>query len=81
MADMTESDYRKTTRLEGSERPPRMPGPLIFAILAIAIGLGYLIPRILTIGDVGHWAACVAPRPLRVVNPVDGRRRPVSVDA
>jgi hypothetical protein len=45
------------------------------------IGLGYLIPRILTIGDVGHWAACVAPRPLRVVNPVDGRRRPVSVDA
>ena len=45
------------------------------------IGLGYLIPRILTVGDIGHLAACVAPRPLWIVNPADGRRRPVTIDA
>lgn len=45
------------------------------------IGLGYLIPRILAVGDVGHLAACVAPRPLWIVNPVNGRQRPVSADA
>ena len=28
------------------------------------IGLSYMIPRILTVGDIGHLAACVAPRPL-----------------
>jgi len=43
------------------------------------IGLSYLIPRILTLGDVQHWAACVAGRPLLFVNPVDGQRRAVSV--
>ncbi|MFH1919937.1 MAG: hypothetical protein ABIP48_08650 [Planctomycetota bacterium] len=45
------------------------------------IGLSYLIPRILTVGDVGHLTACVAPRPIRILNPVDGRRRPVTADA
>jgi hypothetical protein len=28
-----------------------------------------------------HLAACLAPRPLWLVNPVDGRRRPVSVES
>jgi cephalosporin-C deacetylase-like acetyl esterase len=41
------------------------------------IGLSYLIPGILKVGDVGHLAACVAPRPLLLLNGVDGRRRPV----
>jgi pimeloyl-ACP methyl ester carboxylesterase len=45
------------------------------------IGLSYLIPRILTVGDMGHLAACVAPRPLWLVNAVDGRRRPVSLES
>jgi len=44
------------------------------------IGLCYLIPRILTVGDMTHLVACVAPRPTLILNPVDGRRRIVSVE-
>jgi hypothetical protein len=40
----------------------------------VDIGLSYFIPRILTVGDIEHLAACVAPRPLLILNPVDGRR-------
>jgi hypothetical protein len=45
------------------------------------IGLSYLVPRMLTMGDMAHLAACVAPRPLLLVNPVDGQRRPMGEDA
>ena len=45
--------------------------------LEARIGLSYLIPGILRVGDMGHLAACVAPRPLLLINGVDGRRRPV----
>jgi hypothetical protein len=41
------------------------------------VGLSYLIPKILTVGDVEHLAACVAPRPLLMLNAVDGQRRPM----
>ena len=41
----------------------------------VDIGLGYLIPRILTVGDMDHLVACVAPRRAMIINPVDGRRR------
>ena len=41
------------------------------------IGMAYMIPRILTVGDMPHLMACVAPRPLLVTNPVDGQRRPI----
>jgi cephalosporin-C deacetylase-like acetyl esterase len=41
----------------------------------VDIGLSYLIPQILTVADVCHLAACLAPRPLLLLNPVDGRRR------
>jgi hypothetical protein len=44
------------------------------------IGLAYFIPRILTLGDMPQWIACLAPRPVLLVNPVDGRRRGVAVD-
>ncbi|MEX2307486.1 MAG: acetylxylan esterase [Pirellulales bacterium] len=46
----------------------------------VDIGLEYLIPRVLTVADMPHLLAHVAPRPLLVSNPVDGRRRAVSVD-
>jgi cephalosporin-C deacetylase-like acetyl esterase len=46
----------------------------------VGIDLTYMIPRILTVGDMPHLLAHVAPRPLLVANPVDGRRREVSVD-
>jgi hypothetical protein len=39
------------------------------------IGLCYLVPQILTIGDMQHLTACLAPRNLLMLNPVDGRRR------
>jgi hypothetical protein len=39
------------------------------------IGLAYFIPRILTLADMPQLIACLAPRPVLVVNPVDGRRR------
>ena len=42
------------------------------------IGLSYLIPRILTVGDMEHLIACIAPRSALVINPVDGRRRSLS---
>jgi len=45
----------------------------------VGIGLAYMIPRILTVGDMPHLLAHVAPRPLLITNPVDGRRRVVSV--
>jgi dienelactone hydrolase len=45
------------------------------------IGISYLIPNILTVGDVGHLAACVAPRPLLLVNAVDGQRRAIAEPA
>jgi hypothetical protein len=41
----------------------------------VEIGLSYLIPRILTVGDMQHLLACAAPRHVLVINPVDGRRR------
>ncbi|MCI0332352.1 MAG: acetylxylan esterase [Planctomycetes bacterium] len=46
----------------------------------VDIGLAYMIPRILTVADMPHLLAHVAPRPLLVTNPIDGRRRAVSVD-
>jgi cephalosporin-C deacetylase-like acetyl esterase len=42
------------------------------------IGLAYFIPRILTLTDMPQLIACLAPRPVLVVNPVDGRRRKLS---
>lgn len=42
-----------------------------------SIGLSYLLPRVLSVGDIMHLAACVAPRPMLVLNPVDGKRRPL----
>jgi cephalosporin-C deacetylase-like acetyl esterase len=41
------------------------------------IGLAYFIPRILTLADMPELLACLAPRPVLIVNPVDGRRRPL----
>jgi dienelactone hydrolase len=46
----------------------------------VSIGLAYMIPRILTVGDMPHLLAHLAPRPVLISNPVDGRRRPVSAD-
>jgi hypothetical protein len=46
----------------------------------VGIDLAYMIPRILTVGDMPHLLAHVAPRPLLITNPADGRRREVSVD-
>ncbi len=45
------------------------------------IGLAYFIPRILTLADMPQLVACLAPRPVLLVNPVDGRRRRLSDDA
>ncbi len=39
------------------------------------VGLSYFLPRILTVGDLPHLAAGGAPRPLLLVNGVDGQRR------
>ena len=39
------------------------------------LGLAYFIPRILTLADMPQLVACLAPRPVLIVNPVDGRRR------
>ncbi|MEO2047573.1 MAG: alpha/beta hydrolase family protein [Pirellulales bacterium] len=47
----------------------------VFAEEFNRIGLCYLVPQILTIGDMQHLAACLAPRDLLMLNPVDGRRR------
>jgi hypothetical protein len=44
------------------------------------IGIAYFIPRILTLGDMPQWVSCLAPRPVLLVNPVDGRRRRISSD-
>ncbi len=44
----------------------------------LGIGLSYLLPRILTVADMPQLLAGISPRPLLVINPVDGRRRPVS---
>ena len=44
------------------------------------IGLAYFIPRILTLGDMPQWLSCLAPRPVLLVNPVDGRRRRISIE-
>jgi pimeloyl-ACP methyl ester carboxylesterase len=46
----------------------------------VGIDLAYMIPRILTVGDMPHLLAHVAPRPLLINNPVDGRRREVPTD-
>jgi hypothetical protein len=46
----------------------------------VDIGLVYMIPRILTVTDMPQLLAHVAPRPLIVTNPVDGRHRPLSPD-
>ncbi len=53
---------------------------LVFDEEFVDIGLEYLIPRILTVADMPQLLAHVAPRPLLIANPVDGRRRPVSID-
>jgi len=44
------------------------------------IGLAYFIPRILTLADMPQLIACLAPRPVLIINPVDGRRRQISGD-
>ncbi len=46
----------------------------------VDIGLSSLIPRILTAGDIQHITACMAPRGTFLLNPVDGRRRPLSAN-
>ena len=46
----------------------------------VDIGLEYFIPGILTVADMPQLLACLAPRPLLVLNPVDGRRRAISID-
>jgi cephalosporin-C deacetylase-like acetyl esterase len=46
----------------------------------VGIDLAYMIPRILTVGDMPHLLAHVAPRPLWITNSVDGRRRAVPAD-
>jgi len=51
---------------------------LVFDEEFVDIDLAYLIPRILTVADIPHLLAHVAPRPLLMSNPVDGRRRAVS---
>ncbi len=38
------------------------------------IGLAYFIPKILTLADIPQLIACLAPRAVLIVNPVDGRR-------
>lgn len=53
----------------------------VFAEEFVDIGLSTLIPRILTVGDVEHLLACLAPRSLLLVNPVDGRNRRLDADA
>jgi hypothetical protein len=45
----------------------------------VDIGLSYFIPRMLTVGDIEHLVACVAPRRLVILNPVDGRHRMLDV--
>jgi len=47
----------------------------------LSIGLSYLLPRILTIADMPQLLAGMSPRPLLVLNPVDGRRQPVTAAA
>jgi hypothetical protein len=44
------------------------------------IGLEYFIPDLLTVADMPQLLADLAPRPLLISNPVDGRRRAVSID-
>lgn len=53
---------------------------LVFDEEFVDVGLEYMIPNILTVADTPHLLAQVAPRPLLVLNPVDGRRRAVTVD-
>jgi hypothetical protein len=52
-----------------------MLGTWVFNEEVRDVGLAYFIPRILTVGDVPQLVACLAPRPVLIVNPVDGRRR------
>lgn len=47
----------------------------------LGIGLSYLLPRILTVADMPQLLAAISPRPLLVLNPVDGRRQPATADA
>lgn len=42
------------------------------------IGLSYLIPGILKGGDIEHYVACVLPRRLMIINPVNARREALS---
>lgn len=53
---------------------------LVFDGEFVNVGLEYMIPNILTVADMPHILALVAPRPLLVLNPVDGRRRAVPID-
>jgi dienelactone hydrolase len=53
---------------------------LVFNEEFVDIGLEYFIPRILTVADMPHLLAHIAPRPLLVLDPVDGRRRAISVE-
>ena len=42
--------------------------------------MGLLAPNILDVGDVGHLAALVAPRPLVYTNAIDTDGMPASLD-
>ena len=56
------------------------PGVIVPVVLHLPDGVSTNArrPAVLVVGDVGHLASCVAPRPLLLVNAVDGRRRPVA---
>jgi pimeloyl-ACP methyl ester carboxylesterase len=53
---------------------------LVFKEEFLDIGLEYFIPDLLTVADMPQLLADLAPRPLLISNPVDGRRRAVSID-
>jgi cephalosporin-C deacetylase-like acetyl esterase len=53
---------------------------LVFNEEFVDIGLEYFIPRLLAVADIPHLLAHIAPRPLLMLNAVDGRRREASDD-
>jgi hypothetical protein len=53
---------------------------LVFDEEFVDVGLEYFIPRLLTVADIPHLLAHIGPRPLLMLNAVDGRRREVSDD-
>jgi hypothetical protein len=52
----------------------------VFGEEFVGIDLTYFIPRILTVADMPHLLAHIAPRPLFIANPVDGRHRSITMD-